>query len=459
MRPLLHLTMLLAIAACNDAASVPPPPQLVSSATLPVEATLGLRLADTVQVRLVDGDSLPVSGVEVTWGVVAGGGAALVLNGTTDDDGISRALWTLGADPGANRLRASSVQSGEIDFVVTGAAFRADRIASNGVIGCGLAVRELWCWGPAFSDTHTVRSIYPDGSPAYSPGRYGAGREYYEVAVTTSAAGGEVCALDAAGAAWCTPDPAQPFAAVAGLPAIRNLVSDNRIPGRGGDQNFCGLSRADSTAWCWRRGVAPAQVANSPAFARLWFSAASRPGPYVKYDSQRGCGLMEDSTAACWGLGAPGDSSQYGGWNGVVGVTGGHRFSELAVGDRFTCGLTAGEVWCWGGYPLVDDLVPMRLQGGVELVGASYWVMSVVTIGGELLRRDGESSESPPSDPDPARLLPPATGLEGRSILRFGENPSNCLYVSGGEVFCSDEWSATTADLQSHYEAVPPIAR
>lgn len=62
------------------------------------------------------------------------------------------------------------------------------------------------------------------------------------------------------------------------------------------------------------------------------------------------CGLTADGSAYCWGAN---DAGQLGDGSSVMRTTpqpvsGGHRFTELALGDAHSCGISDGAVWCWG---------------------------------------------------------------------------------------------------------------
>ncbi len=86
------------------------------------------------------------------------------------------------------------------------------------------------------------------------------------------------------------------------------------------------------------------------------------------------CGLTTGGIAWCWGWNGEG---QLGDGTttfrvGPVMVTGGHTFTQMAVGSGHTCGLSVdGEVWCWGfnnvgqaGTSILDQpLAPVNVHG------------------------------------------------------------------------------------------------
>jgi hypothetical protein len=80
---------------------------------------VGQPLADSLVVRVVDRNELPVAGVTVDWSVTGGGGSVLPARTTTDAQGIARTRWTLG-------LVADSVQTARATVArLTPASFSA----------------------------------------------------------------------------------------------------------------------------------------------------------------------------------------------------------------------------------------------------------------------------------------------------------------------------------------------
>ena len=78
--------------------------------------------ADFLAVRLVNGAGRGVSGVELAWTVTQGGGSVRPLAARTDGDGRVRAVLTLGAIPGTNRVRVSAPGADSTAFTAQGVA-------------------------------------------------------------------------------------------------------------------------------------------------------------------------------------------------------------------------------------------------------------------------------------------------------------------------------------------------
>ena len=66
----------------------------------------GAALPDSLVVRVSNGAGVPIAGASVGWQVAAGGGSIAPAIATTDTLGLARAVWTLGATPGAQTASA-----------------------------------------------------------------------------------------------------------------------------------------------------------------------------------------------------------------------------------------------------------------------------------------------------------------------------------------------------------------
>ncbi len=401
-------------------------------------------MVDTLKVRLVDPAGNPRPGVALTWVVTKGQGSVAEISATTDADGMSAALWTLGARSGLNELRVGTLDDAFVTFQTVGEAFRVERLASGWDIGCGIVAGATWCWGRGFwANTPPVSDRDIFGWVGSSPGLVDATRGFIDLAVGLSS----VCGLDDQGEMWCASQNAQQMAPVSGLPSIRRFVG----AGFSHPDQYCGLAVSDSTAWCWQTGGAFAQVPGSPAFADLWM------GDDYAGRSVTACGLRADSTAACWGPGLLGDGST-GSSDTPVSVSGGHRFVELAVGMRFACGRTAaGAVWCWGkhdprrgaGIVPSDILNPALATTGALRIGAGLWWAQMMSAG-PMVRWVGAGYTA----------VSRPTGLSQLPVVGFASNDLSCVQLVDGQVYCLGEmFDLSSVPREDNYVPVQPVRR
>ncbi|MEZ4412541.1 MAG: hypothetical protein R2910_06115 [Gemmatimonadales bacterium] len=132
-------------------------------------------------------------------------------------------------------------------------------------------------------------------------------------------------------------------------------------------------------------------------------------------------------------------------------VAGGHRFVQIAVGQKFACGRTVSlEVWCWG-QATPDVLTPILLETnayGVSSVGGDVATFSPGTAL-QIWTWGGATKQFP--------LV--SKGLEGLSVAGFAANNSqSCVHLADGQVYCSDVmWDHTTSVPYDYYVPVQPV--
>ncbi len=421
---------LVTLVACHNPPTGELPAELVVVQAPSSVGAPGWVLADTLKVRLLDQAGNPRPGVSLTWTIVKGDGNVTQISATTDAEGISAALWTLGERSGLNELRVSALDDAFVTFKAMGEAFRVDRLASGFGMGCGLVDGSLWCWGEDF----WVRTLPPSYRDAplwlnLSPGLVDDTHDFIDVAVSSYS----VCGLDLQQEVWCAGRDAPQVAPVNGLPPIRQV--------RGAGLQYCALAVSDSTPWCWRHGATAGQIPGSPAFTSLWME---RNGE----SSITACGLRVDSTAACWGEGPLGDGST-GSSTTPVSVSGGHRFMELAVGGRFACGrTTAGDVWCWGrDYPYPDVLRPtVATSGAYRITASGPWAQMMSA--SSMVRWEGAGFDA---------VIRP-TGLSQLPVVGFASNDLSCLQLVDGQVYCYGAmFNHSTIWRYDEYVPVQPV--
>ncbi len=431
---------LVLLVACHNPPTGERPAELVVVQASPTAGVPGWVLVDTLKVRLVDPAGNPSPGATLTWAVTTGQGSVAEINATTDAEGISAALWTLGDRSGLNELRVKHGDDSFVTFQTVGEAFRVDRLSSGYNMGCGLVRGALWCWGNGFwAYTPPVSDRDVFGLLNSSPGLVDDTRDFIGVAVS----GNSVCGLDIQQEVWCASRSAPQVASVSGLPPIRRVIgAGSRY------MQYCALAVSDSTAWCWQLGAAAGQVPGSPAFADLWMES-DFSGTFTA------CGLRTDSTAACWGEGPLGDGSTTSAAT-PVSVSGGHRFVELAVGVRFACGRTAaGAVWCWGkhdpragtGIDPSDILNPaLATTGALRITAGQEWAQMLSA--GPMVRWVGAGFD---------RVSRP-TGLSQLPVVGFASNGISCVKLVDGQVYCYDEmWNHASFLAFDNYSPVQPV--
>ncbi|MCC7001171.1 MAG: Ig-like domain-containing protein [Gemmatimonadaceae bacterium] len=79
-------------------------------------------LANSIEVRVEDAFGNGVVGATVNWSPDGGSGSVSPTTSVTDNGGIARTAWTLGATVGVQTVSASSGALGPIDFTATGLA-------------------------------------------------------------------------------------------------------------------------------------------------------------------------------------------------------------------------------------------------------------------------------------------------------------------------------------------------
>jgi len=122
------------------------------------------------------------------------------------------------------------------------------------------------------------------------------------------------------------------------------------------NDHACGVA-LDGRGWCWganRFGVLGDGTAVELRMRPVEVAGGHRWSA-ISTHWRHSCGLTVEGKAYCWGgrqYGALGDG-RIGTEQEIalapVEVSGGHRFTEIAVGGAFACALDAGgQAWCWG---------------------------------------------------------------------------------------------------------------
>jgi alpha-tubulin suppressor-like RCC1 family protein len=240
---------------------------------------------------------------------------------------------------------------------VTGAT-KFTRLAAGRYFTCGLtSAGATWCWG---DNSFGQLGNGTTGSGNDSTNKNAPGLVSGNVVLQSIVAGQlHVCGVNAAGAAYC-------WGAYPSGQLGNASGSEQAVPGRsaaaltlkslalGGDNHTCGLTTADGTAWCWGNNT----------FGQLGTGAKSNAGQRdpstvtggLKFTAlalgrTHTCGLIADGSAYCWGGNTQGQLG-----DGTVDerlapvkAAGALKFAWLTAGDSQTCGVTSdGAAYCWG---------------------------------------------------------------------------------------------------------------
>ena len=288
------LLTLLFIAACGDGTGPEVAPAIAVMAPVPDSAIAGAPLGSVAVVVTRNGTDA-VRGAWVKFAIVQGVGQLSSDSVQTNDAGVAEVLWTLGAQPGIQAVRAT-ITGGEVTFTTRGAPVRA-QVSTGLRHTCALNARgTAHCWG---SDEYG--QLGNDGELA--------GRQ------VPTRVGGEA-------------------------PAFWSISA--------GSAHTCGVA-VDHRVFCWGNGYdgqlgngvqlspTPKPVGGSTRFAKVAAGALHT------------CALTASGEAWCWGHNTYGQIGGVGGSGVPRQVQGPAPFSQLAGGGMHTCGRTmSGMVYCWG---------------------------------------------------------------------------------------------------------------
>ena len=237
----------------------------------------------------------------------------------------------VGVGPGNATVTAATsdrTAAATISVVAPTTAFVAVSASSGHT--CALASDgSTYCWGDEWA-TAPVRVPGDVGFASLSGGRSWS------------------CGLSSEGVAYCW-GPISPWGGPPGGEPVRvgeGLVFVSLDAGRG--NHVCALTAAGA-AWCWEVGylgdfilpMVPELVGSGPVFSN------------VTAGGTHSCGLTPQGAAYCWG-------SNYNGQLGIgvadtvfhaapVSVAGGLSFRQVSAGVEHTCGITlSGAAYCWG---------------------------------------------------------------------------------------------------------------
>lgn len=292
-------------------------------------------------------DTIAVLAVGETWQASANAWATDAITGNLTADSVSQSMrWSSDADAvatvdasgvitahvaGVATITVSSTRNSSVHasgkVKVLAQPNRFTQIAAGGV-SCGLTADGVaTCWGsaPRTSSASTTGTV-----TAFTPRVFDVPEKLAMVDVGSDLSGfgrlndtiGGVCGLAVSGRIYCS----GPYG---GSPSLMMADTPFTAVAMGGFP--CALDK-DGNAYCWTQSTT-AFLAYGPAQlvpGGLHFRSIA-----VGWTA---CGLVADGTAYCWSLG---------GTPTAVNTTA--RFSEMAVGKAFACGVsTSAAMYCWG---------------------------------------------------------------------------------------------------------------
>jgi len=292
---------------------------------------------------------VPGTGPLVTSPIQVGADADWVEVATGDAHTCARkasgALWCWGVNQAGEVGIGSTIRQNAP--VQVGTDLDWQQIEAGAVNTCAVKTGgSLWCWG---SDTvgqlgDGVRQVMVS-----TPLRIGTDTDWREVEV----GGGYTCAIKQAGSLWCWGTILGTATSVTNAPARMGAASDwARVSVFSGGLAAGGTACAENHAgevWCWGQnlqgtlamGTFGSKSQPSRVGTEAWTSVAA-----FAFSS---CGVKADGTLWCWGAnetgiygGTPGD------YQNPFQVTTDTGFTEVTLGSSHQCARKGGAIYCWG---------------------------------------------------------------------------------------------------------------
>jgi alpha-tubulin suppressor-like RCC1 family protein len=449
------------VAACSDNPNenrpVPAEIRLISAAE--VSGTPGWPVADSVVVEVLDASGNPLSGAVVNWAVDEnnGGGSIGRSSELSDANGRAAAVWTLGSAEGVQTLMVYPATRQLIQVTVTATAttLHAASVTLSGGAACALTVAgQALCWGHNFFGQLGIATVGV-GDSAIVPTPVSGSQTFSSL----TSSDGHVCGLTADGAAWCWGSNQQGEAGTGStdetVPVPTPVQTDLRFTsiaagGTGFLNATCGLT-ASGEAWCWgdnsyaqlgngttESSRVPVRVQTDVQFASLWMGF------------WHNCAFATSGELWCWGE-QEWDPGAFG-----AGPAGLHttpvvvhperRFTQLALGRNFTCGLEGQAAYCWGanlfgslgnGQNAGDSPAPVAVIGGHSFT--ALWTAGIeethgFTADGAVYRWGSPGNDVPQATP----LLVAQPGFlaaeSGDPPFAFAHGA--CGITAGNAVYC-----------------------
>jgi alpha-tubulin suppressor-like RCC1 family protein len=445
-----------------------------------IVATLQNGAADTVDavvqqvpagLRVMPDSSFPLVGETVALSVVGWDGnqvgiANLTASYTSNNPGVASIQGAVAHANAAGTARVTGTTSNGVQdeaVVEVFNPFSALRVEGGYQSTCAVGTDgKAYCWGSnedgrlATGGGKIVRTPAEVGGPAFT------------TFAMSNFVGRGICALTAAGAAYCwggtvPGTPATPTAVAGGLTFTKLAV---------GAYIACGLTTGEDV-YCWgenrygRLGTGDTVSSTSPRKID-----ANIPFKDVSVGVDHACAVATNGTVYCWGANYDGETGSTPG--GCLGnsnyacilspqaVPGGHDFVQVQASFRSTCALTtAGAAYCWGSnssgqlgvsrFTYGDQNAPIAVGGGytfTSLTAGSHHVCGLTSGGEAYCWGSNTAKQSVPASG--ADNVTPAPAAPGFTFTALSAGASNtCGIATGGGLYC---WSSQgTGELGNGY--------
>lgn len=279
--------------------------------TRPHALTAGATLrTDSLSVRVINTDSVPVRGALVVFNITAGDGSVSPFIDTTDFNGVASTQWTLGA-VGLNSVTATVVRADSTPdaFVEENAATFSITAYNALTVETGAGqIGEILSALPVPPSVRLVDSL---GNPRI------------------------------------------------GVPVSFTANRGGRVTNTSASTNASGIASAGT----WTLGDIPGEqvleATVSDALVRITATATGTPIRYtatvVTTDSSATCARETDGAVKCWGHGPLTGADSTNDFHTPAPVATATLFDTVRGGSTHFCALTAaGDAWCWGFLALVD---------------------------------------------------------------------------------------------------------